>query len=81
MNFEQGSLVWVWDSTWLPAVVVEADRMGSLLIKLEHGVTFSSTDTYLVARDPARCGDDLPSGVAHRLHVSGPRGRTRAERA
>ena len=58
MSFKQDSTVWVWDSTWFPAVVVHCARMGSLLVRLEHGVTFSATMADLVPRDP--CGSSKP---------------------
>ena len=53
MSFRQNSMVWVWDSTWLPAVVVHPASMNCLLVRLEHGVTFSVTMADLSPRDPA----------------------------
>jgi hypothetical protein len=41
MRILQGSTVWVWDSTWLPAVVVGPTRAGFVLVRFEHGVTCS----------------------------------------
>ncbi len=52
MSFRQDSMVRVWDSTWLPAVVVHRTQMGRLLVRLEHGVTFSVTVADMVLRDP-----------------------------
>jgi hypothetical protein len=52
MSFRQDSTVGVWDSTWLPAVVVHRVQMGCLLVRLEHGVTFSVTVADMVLRDP-----------------------------
>jgi hypothetical protein len=66
MSFEQGSKVWVWDSMWLPAVVVHRAQMGCLLVRLGHGVTFSVTVADLVPRDPACRGSDVPSSVGRR---------------
>ena len=53
MSFKQGSKVWVWDSMWLPAVVVHRAPMGRILVRAEHGLTFSSTMANLLPRDPA----------------------------
>jgi hypothetical protein len=53
MSFEQGSTVWVWDSMWLPAVVVHRASMGRILVRAEHGLTFTSTMANLQPRDPA----------------------------
>ena len=43
MSFGQGSKVWVWDSMWLPAVVVQPAPMGRILVRVEHGLTFTAT--------------------------------------
>ena len=53
MSFKQGSKVWVWDSIWLPAVIVRRAQMGHILVRLEHGVTFPSIMANLRPRDPA----------------------------
>jgi hypothetical protein len=53
----------VWDSTWLPAVVVQHAPMGCALVRLDHGVTFNVTMADLLPRDPARCGGDVPSAT------------------
>jgi hypothetical protein len=53
MSFEQGSQVWVWDSMWLPAVVVLRAPMGRVLVRAEHGLTFTATMANLLPRDPA----------------------------
>jgi len=66
MSFRQDSMVWVWDSTWLPAVVVHHVPMNCLLVRLEHGVTFSVTMADLAPRDPACRGGDVPSAGKRR---------------
>ncbi len=71
LSFKQDSIVWVWDSTWLPAVVVHCTRMGCLLVRLEHGVTFSVTMADLVPRDPACRGGDIPSAGTRRSNIAG----------
>ena len=53
MSFKQGSKVWVWDSMWLPAVVVHRAQMGRVLVRAEHGLTFTATMANLLPRDPA----------------------------
>jgi hypothetical protein len=53
MSFKQGSKVWVWDSMWLPAVVVQPDQMDRVLVRVEHGLTFTATMVNLLPRDPA----------------------------
>jgi hypothetical protein len=53
MSFEQGSKVWVWDSMWLPAVIVLRAPMGRVLVRAEHGLTFTATMVNLLPRDPA----------------------------
>ncbi len=59
MTFRQDSMVWVWDSTWLPAVVVRHAPMGCVLVRLDHGVTFNVIRANVLPRDPARCGSDI----------------------
>jgi hypothetical protein len=75
MIFEQGSKVWVWDSMWLPAVVVQPAPMGRILVRVEHGLTFAATLMNLLPRDPAgqhaqppslRQGVQLNGGIALR---------------
>ena len=59
----QGSTVWVWDSTWLPAVVVRPAQTGFVLVRFEHGVTCSVAMSDLEPRDAAsRSGDKPVSG-------------------
>lgn len=58
-TLEPGLKVWVWDSTWLPAVVVRPG-VDSVLVRLEHGVTFEVVVDHLDVRDPACCGSDRP---------------------
>jgi hypothetical protein len=53
ISFKQGSKVWVWDSMWLPAVVVHRDQMDRVLVRVEHGLTFTATMMNLLPRDPA----------------------------
>jgi hypothetical protein len=53
MSFKQGSKVRVWDSTRLPAVVVHPDRMDRIIVRVEHGVTFTANTANLLPRDPA----------------------------
>src|SRR5260370_40601424 len=52
MAFRQNSMVWVWDSTGLPAVVVQHAPMGCALVRLDHGVTFNVTMADLLPRYP-----------------------------
>jgi len=66
ISFRKDSMVWVWDSTWLPAVVVHRVPMNCLLVRLEHGVTFSVTIADLVSRDPAFGGADISSASTRR---------------
>ena len=53
ISFDQGSKVWVWDSMWLPAVVVHRAQMDRVLVRVEHGLTFTATMVNLLPRDPA----------------------------
>jgi hypothetical protein len=62
MTFRQDSMVWVWDATWLPAVVVQHAPTGCALVRLD-GVTFNVTMADLLPRDPARCGGDVSSAT------------------
>jgi hypothetical protein len=74
MSFEHGMKVWVWDSTWLPAVVVHRAPMGRILVRVEHGLTFTATMVNLLPRDsacqtqppPLRQGIYLNGALAHR---------------
>ncbi len=70
VSIKPDSTAWVWDSTWLPAVVVHRAR-GSLLVRLDHGVTFSATIGNLIPRDPAFRGGDLPSASPRRSNIVG----------
>jgi hypothetical protein len=63
MIFREDSMVWVWDSTWLPAVVVQHAPMGCALVGLDHGVRFNVTMADLLPRDPARRGGDVTSAT------------------
>jgi hypothetical protein len=56
---QSGSTVWVWDSTWLPAVVVDYG-VDLVRVRLAHGVTFSVDVDKLVVRDSAGGGKDAP---------------------
>jgi hypothetical protein len=68
VSFKRGSSVWVWDSTWLPAVVVCLPAIDCVSVRLEHGVTFSVAVANLVARDPAYPGNEIPH-PRHGLHA------------
>ena len=70
MSFEQGSKVWVWDSTWLPAVVVLRVPMGRVLVRAEHGLTFTATIVNLLPRDPA-AQQARPPCLRQALHPNG----------
>jgi hypothetical protein len=59
-SFQQGTAVWVWDSAWLPAVVVHRALLDGLLVRLEHGVTFTAAIADVVSRDAASRGSDVP---------------------
>ncbi len=52
-SFGQDSMVWVWDSMWLPAVVVDRAGMDRVLVRVDHGVTFAATMANLLPRDLA----------------------------
>ncbi|MBV8139329.1 MAG: hypothetical protein JO121_27425 [Deltaproteobacteria bacterium] len=71
MAFESGSTVWVWDSTWLPAIVVNYG-VDWVRVRLAHGVTFNVDAEKLVARDSVGGGKDAPracwrdEGVIHK---------------
>jgi hypothetical protein len=69
-SFKQGSKVWVWDSMWLPAVVVHRVPRGRILVRAEHGLTFSSTMANLVPRDPA-CQHPRPPSFQQAVHPTG----------
>ena len=71
MSFRRDSMVWVWDSTWLPAVVVHLAPMSGALVRLDHGVTFNVTIADLVPRDPACQGADIPSANTRRSDTTG----------
>jgi len=59
LTIERGANVWVWDSIWLPAVVVHSEA-DCVLVKLQHGVTFPVAADNLDLRDPSRRGSDTP---------------------
>jgi hypothetical protein len=67
MLIRQGSTVWVWDSTWIPAVVVRPTQTGFVLVRFEHGVTFSVTMSDLQPRDLTSRGNDRPSRAVNVL--------------
>jgi hypothetical protein len=67
MSFKQGSKVWVWDSRWLPAIVVHPASMGRILVRAEHGLTFTSTMANLLPRDPA-CQPARPPSLRQGVH-------------
>jgi len=60
MSISQGSTVWVWDSIWLPAVVVSPAQTGFVLVRFEHGVTCGVANSDLEPRDLVSRGDDKP---------------------
>ncbi len=70
MSFKQGSNVWVWDSMWLPAVVVHRAPMGRILVRVEQGLTFTATMVNLLPRDPA-CQHARPPSLRQGLHPNG----------
>ncbi len=70
MSFEQDSMVWVWDSMWLPAVVVDRAAMDRVLVRVEHGVTFAATMANLLPRDPA-CQPARPPSLRQGVHPNG----------
>jgi hypothetical protein len=63
-SFKSGSRVWVWDSTWLPAIVFHSAQTNCLLVRLAHGVTFSVPPADLRPRAPACRGNDIPPSSA-----------------
>jgi hypothetical protein len=67
MSFKHGSKVWVWDSMWLPAVVVHRAPMGRLLVRVEHGLTFAATSVNLLPRDSA-CQQARPPSLRPGMH-------------
>ena len=70
MSFGQGSKVWVWDSMWLPGVVVLRAPMDRVLVRAEHGLTFTVTMTNVLPRDPA-CRDARPPFLRQAVHPNG----------
>jgi hypothetical protein len=71
MSFKQGSKVWVWDSMWLPAVVVSPARMGRVLVRLDHGVTFTAIMANLRPRDlGCQHAPSLREGVSPNVAVA-----------
>jgi hypothetical protein len=71
ISLERGSKVWVWDSMWLPAVIVYPAQTGRILVRLEHGVTFPVIMANLRPRDPAcRDAPSLHEGVRPNMAVS-----------
>jgi len=70
MSFNQGSKVWVWDSMWLPAVVVLRAPMDRVLVRVDHGLTFTATMENLLPRDPA-CQQARPPSLRQGVHLNG----------
>jgi hypothetical protein len=71
--------VWVWDSIWLPAVVVRPAQMGRVLVRFEHGVTFNAMVSHVRSRDPASSGSDMPvAGKTMRIETSTESSRPRS---
>jgi hypothetical protein len=70
MSFKQGSKVWVWDSMWLPAVVVHPVPTGRILVRVEHGLTFTATMVNLLPRDLAGQHTPPPS-LRPGVHLNG----------
>ncbi|MGA9723500.1 MAG: hypothetical protein WBQ86_13665 [Candidatus Binatus sp.] len=70
MSLKQGSKVWVWDSMWLPAVVVHRAQMDHILVRVEHGVTFTATMANLLPRDPA-CQHPRPPSLHQGVRLTG----------
>jgi hypothetical protein len=77
MSMPQGCTVWVWDSTWIPAVVVVGrTQRGFVLVRFEHGVTCSVAMSDLQPRDLTSRGNDRPiSGRVPRAEPSTKRGQ------
>ena len=76
MRVMPGSTVWVWDSTWMPAVVVGRTQTGFVLVRFEHGVTCSVAMSDLQPRDLTSRGNDRPiSGRVPRAEPSTKRGQ------
>src|SRR5712671_2710227 len=65
-SIPRGSTVWVWDSTWLPAVVAQPARTGFVLVRFEHGVTCNVAISDLEPRDAASRGRDRPRSLHQR---------------
>jgi hypothetical protein len=60
-HVKRAAPVWVWDGHWWPAVVKYAGRGGgSLIVRLENGVTVPVSMDKLRPRDPALRGSDKP---------------------
>jgi hypothetical protein len=70
MSFKQGSKVWVWDSMWLPAVIVHRAQMDRILVRVDHGLTFTSTMANLLPRDPA-CQHPRAPSLQQGVHLTG----------
>ena len=69
-SFRQGTKVWVWDSMWLPAVVINRAPMGRTLIRVEHGLTFTAATANLFPRDPA-CQPARPPSFRQVVYPNG----------
>jgi hypothetical protein len=53
--------VWVWDSGWWPAVVIDSEPTDNrLLVRFEHGVSAPISVANIQFREPRLCGTDKP---------------------
>ena len=60
MSILEGSTVWVWDSTWIPAIVVRRTQTGFVFVRFEHRVTCSVAMSDPEPRDSASRDRDKP---------------------
>jgi hypothetical protein len=56
---KSGDPVWVWDGSWLPAVVVEPERK-FVIIRFGHGCSAPALWPDVRRRDPGANGSDRP---------------------
>ena len=80
-SFKPGSKVWVWDSTWLPAVVIGRGPIDRILVRFEHGVTFPVTMENLCCVKPLDNPRGLSRDDAQDLHEHSMWRSVTAERA
>jgi len=59
-QIKRAAPVWVWDGSWWPAIVADAECGGFLIVRLESGVTLPVQRARLQPRDPALGGADKP---------------------